>query len=405
VKSASVSRSIEPARQPVANPFYQTRELRRVAAAATLNIAGIVAVVLLLMPIVGYNSTAQALPKSMLDGAILAMLVGSRGRWRSVALFGVVVGLFLAFVIPAIPPLALVYALAGAAAMAAGFVVDRLHRRLAVAACAGVFATLAGAGIAVQVYFASHDAKEPFLWSLVGLEIALRAVGAPVGTLIGWSWLKRMNERRASDDTDALARSTVARRTVRRVRMSVSPAYTLVVLAAAMLGCTLPMFIESGWMLAGLAMSYAVLAIAVNQGRCVLSVLAVMTWGWAFYGGASYLWHQDPQRVLDFGRTLVLRFFPMATIALVMIRTVRPVAVLRLLRRARVSGAVLLPLAMVLRTVPNARREIVAGIDGMKASGQWDGRLTPLKHPIRVSRGVIGPLIRRWGGMLSEPVS
>lgn len=388
-----------PTRVRIARPTFSTRELRRVAAASTLNIAGIIAVVLLLLPIVGYNSTAQAFPKSLLDGAVIAMLMGQRTRWRNLALFGVVVGMFLAFVVPAIPPLLGIYAIAGLAAAAIGWSVAKISRPLAIVAAAVVFAVVDGAGYPVQVYFASQDRNEPVIWFFVGIEVALRSIGAPLGVLIGTRWAKRLADRRTT-----LSRSpSYAVASPRRVREQVSPAYSLVIIAAALLACSVPMFVHNVWLLAAIAAAYALLAIAVNQGRSVLQVAIVLVWGWGFYGLCSFLWHHDWLRVADFGRTLALRFLPMATIALVMIRTVRPVAVVRLLRKARVSGAVVLPLSMVLRAVPTARRDIVGGIAAMKRDGLWtNGRLTPLRHPVLTSGRVLSPLVARWGAMLAE---
>ena len=368
------------------------------AAGATLNIAGIIAVVLLLLPIVGYNSTAQAFPKAVIDGLVLAMLIGRQGRWRTVALLGGVVGTFLAFVMPAIPPLLAIYAIAGFVAAGAGWTLSRVSRRIGITVASMLFSVFAGAGIAAQVYFASHDRREPFLWSLVGIELLLRSLGAPLGVLIGRRWAKRLAER-GPLPPQAIARATAK---PRRVREAVSPAYTLVILSAGLVGCTVPMFVQNVWLLAGIAIAYALLAIAVNQAKVVVQVAAVLVWGWAFYGLCSYGWHRDASRVLDFGRTLGLRFFPLAAVALIMIRTVRAVAIVRLLRRARVSGAVVLPLSMVLRAVPTARRDIIAGIDTMKAQGVWVGRLTPLRRPVATSSRVLAPLLARWGGMLAE---
>ena len=405
------ARCSRPQREKSGRPArFEPRELRRVAAAVTLNISGIIAIVLLLLPIVGYNSTAQALPKAMLDGAVLSMLIGTRGRWRLVALFGVVNGMFLAFVVPAIPPLLAIYAMAGFAAMCVGHTLDRISRQLAIVLASSTFAVLAGIGIAIQVWFASRDGHEPFLWSLVAIEIAIRAIGAPLGTIVGRRCLRALTasaECRVPSAELNTASSFGIRHAAlgiskRRVRMEVSPAYTLVVLVAAMVGCIAPLLVENVWLLGAIALSYAILAIAVNQAKTVISVALVMIWGWMFYGSCSFLYHHDWHRVADFGRSLALRFFPMATIALVMIRTIRPVAVVRLLRRARVSGAILLPLAIVLRAVPNTRREIIAAIGRMKVQGLWTGRLTPVMHPIRVSRSVLMPMVMRWGTMLAE---
>ena len=93
-----------------AQPYFAADELRRVGIAAAIAVVSPIAIVLALMPIVGYNGLAHCGPRAVVSGATIGLLIGDRGRWRALALLGVVLGLFFGFIQPGIAPLAIIFA-------------------------------------------------------------------------------------------------------------------------------------------------------------------------------------------------------------------------------------------------------------------------------------------------------
>ena len=107
---------------------FTSRELSLVGLASSMMIAGGFAIVILQSALGGYNSLAQALPKGVLDGAVLALLMGQTRRWRLIVLLGGVVGTFLGLVAPAVPYLLLVIGLAGTASAICGWMASAVSR-------------------------------------------------------------------------------------------------------------------------------------------------------------------------------------------------------------------------------------------------------------------------------------
>jgi hypothetical protein len=133
--------------------------------------------------------------------------------------------------------------------------------------------------------------------------------------------------------------------------------------------CIVPLWIEPAPVLAGIAIGYVLYALSLGLRFRVLG-------GWVIFGLLSYAWHRDLARVLDMHRTLVLRFLPLAMASMVLVATVRPIDLVRLLRRMRFSPVILLPLASVVRGIPRARREMRQSIDALRAQGHWNGPLS-----------------------------
>jgi len=344
----------------------------------------------------GYNSLAQAAPKAILDGAVLAMLVGRARRWRTLALLGPVYGLVLMLQtgIVYLPP---IMTLASIAAAVCGYVVSRLHRLAAVACAAVVFELLAGAGRPLHIYFGTGGGNEPLLWVFYFLEWPLRVGGALVGVWIGWRF--RPNPDAITTSRNAPATSSI-RRSGRRTHPAVlSPATKL---CLAMVGCVVPMFVEPWWALGTIAAGFIAFGLLCGLRWGLIIALIGLAWVWVMYSLASYLWHQDMNRVVDLLRTVVLRFAPLTCSAAVIMGTLRPVQLVRVLRRWRLSPVIVLPLATSLRALPAARRRMTHDLATLRASREWRGPLTPLIKPHVVVRRLFVPQFHHFASQLVE---
>jgi len=417
--------ALAPAAAAAGAGSFTRQELSRVGLAAAMMVAGGTAIILLLLPLVGYNSLAHAGPKAVLDGAVIALLIGRRGRWRALALTGVVLGLFLGFVQPAFAPLLAILTLAGLAGAGAGHIAARAGRTAGVMAAAICFELVAGTGMPLRILLGTKGGGEPILWLMWFAEWPLRIGGAATGV-----WLARRRlgavpspsavpahpsdasspspgtpgegrgEGLEPPTTNAPPTPLPHPRPLRPPRAHFLA--TGIRFAAAVVACTVPMAVQNWYALGALAAAYLAFALLAGLGRRAIHVVVGLAWGCAVYAGASYLWHRDPDRVIDLLRTFGLRFAPMALAAGVIVTTVRPVDAFRLMRRLRLSGLVLLPLAKVLRSVPQARRELAGARRRLRAEGVWTGPMCLVRRPRRIIGGMVGPLVRKWAGELAE---
>jgi len=375
--------------------LFLPEELSRVGLAAAIILAGGIAIVLAIMPVLGYSSLAQATPKAILDGAVIALLQGRRTRWRCLALLGVVLGMFLGFIMPAYPHLLLIMSFASLPAACVGYVTTPVSRTAAVIAAAIVFEMLASMGKPLQIYFGTADAKEPLLWGFWLAELPLRAVGVIVGVWITRQWLRKPNT--LSAQTGVLASppppplvqngKPPARGTHRQPRAALC-------VTAAIIACTLPLTLESWTGLSCIAAAYLIFALCMGLGKTALHAIIGMLWGWGIYAVASYLYHGDTARVIDLFRTFALRFTPMTLTAMLIFTTVRPVEIIRLMKWLRLSGYVLIPLSRAVRLLPEAGR-------AARAQMKHQGRLSVLRRPA-VTVIQMASIPMRWARILAR---
>jgi len=168
------------------------------------------------------------------------------------------------------------------------------------------------------------------------------------------------------------------------------------------IACILPMGIESIAILSAIAGAYVLYALWAGMRWRVVHAFFGLFWGWAIFGILSFAWNQDWDRVIDLARTLVLRFTPLTLASMVLVATVRPVDLVRLLRKLRVSGAVLIPMSSVVRSIPHSRRMFRDSIDSMRAQGLWTGPMSLFRRPGTVVRGLLGPQVKHWASQLAE---
>lgn len=378
--------------------LFTRAELARVGTTVTMMVVlGTAIIVAQILALGHYNSLAHCAPKAMLDGAALTLLLGRRGRWRCLALLGVVYGLVLCVQIGVVY-LIVVMAAAGFVAAAAGRLLSPLHRILAVAIAAILYELLAGGGTPLRILFGTRDGNEPLLWALWLAEWPLRIAGAAAGVWLARRWAQTPPAPAAVVPPAAGPKQMNRRRPTRTSRPGPAGAR----LAASMAACIVPMAINDLRWLGILALGYLLYAAASGLRQRLLSAAAGLIWSFLVFALASYLWHHDPARVLDLFRTFVLRFAPLTFSSLVLVSTVRPVAVIRLLRRLGVPGFVLLPLAQVARCLPESQRQFQGQMAHLRTTGVWRGPLSALRHPRQVFGALFGPPLRHWAGQLAE---
>ncbi len=381
---------------------FTPRELGRVGAAATMMVFGGTVIILLMMAMMGhYNSLAHSGPKAVLDGAVIALLLGKQHRWRVLPLLGIVYGLVLLIQI-GVPYLPIVLTFAGILGAVGGKTAGLINRRLGILIAAGLFTWAAGLGSPIKIYFGTADQHEPFLWGLWFAEWPLRIGGAWLGVMLTWrGWAKPSPVETIEPAIDAesqpLTHGMPGSRTVVR---GVRPAALR--LAMLLLAAILPLVIQKWSALTAITLLTLTYALVLGSSRRVLQTLLGIVWGWAVFAAASYLWHHDPDRVIDLIRTFALRFAPMALAAVVLIGTTRPVDVLRVLRHCKIPRAVLLPMAVVLRQIPQSRRELSHGFAQLRQKGQWKGPLSLFRNPSAVLGTLLFRPLQRWAQLLSD---
>jgi hypothetical protein len=202
--------------------WFTKSELRRVGTAATMIVVcGTVIILAVTMTIGHYNSLAHSGPKAVLDGAVIALMIGQRGRWRCLALLGVVYGLVLLLQV-GVFYLVPVMAVAGGLAAITGWTLQRLglraafltgwglqrlglraasvtrwglarlgSRTAAIVVAAAMYEVLAGCGMPLKIYFGTDGHAGAVLWGMWLAELPLRAVGACVGVALAHRWIAR----------------------------------------------------------------------------------------------------------------------------------------------------------------------------------------------------------------------
>jgi hypothetical protein len=380
--------------------FFTLQELRRAGVAATMIVVcGTLIIVAITMMLGHYSTLSHCGPKAVLDGAVVAMLLGNRGRWRCLALLGVVYGFVLLLQIGVLYLLP-VMAFAGLLGAMAGWLVSWLHRGAALAAAAATYELFCGFGAPIQIYFGTGGSHEPVIWGLWLLEWPLRIGGATIGVWFMGRWLK---SRKPAESFPAVrVESSPPHRPFNQLRLTQNRRDAFVRLALCIIACTVPMGINSPTVLGGIGLFFVVYAWFVGVRRRILHAAAGLCWGWLAFGLMSYLWHHDVHRVLDLGRTLVLRFLPLTLASLVLASTVRPIDLIRLLRKLRLSSAVLIPLSTVARNLPRSRQMAHRSIDELKSRALWKGPASLLRRPIPVLRTLLGDQLSIWIDQLIE---
>jgi len=333
-----------------------------------------------------YNSLLHSGPKALTDGLAIGLLVLTQRRARCVLLLGAVYGLVMLMQI-GLPYVAVIMVIAASLAAVGGVMAKRSGMFATAVIVAVVFELLAGFTAPVKILLATSDAREPVLWALWLGEWPLRIVGAVLGVVLARRMLRRTDVAMPSQ-----APSQVSLPTLAQPRATRSATFAGVVVCAIMIAGLVPMMLHSWLALAILAAAFVVYGLLAGLRSSLVRVLLAMVWGWATFALASYLWHRDVDRVIDLARTLVLRFLPMAIAAAVMVRCVRPVTFVRLLRRLRTPGVILLPLAAVARAIPRAQRQLHAALAECrgKSARSLPGML--LRHPIKTIRSTFVPL-------------
>ncbi|HVT90423.1 MAG TPA: hypothetical protein VHD56_16335 [Tepidisphaeraceae bacterium] len=378
--------------------LFRPVELKRVGTAATMiAVCGTVIIISMTMMMGHYNSLAHCGPKAVLDGAVIALLIGKTGRWRCLALLGVVYGLVLLLQV-GIFYLLPVMIVAGLVAAGIGRTVGLLHRGMGLMLASAAYEILAGCGTPIKIYFATNGGSEPFVWALWFMEWPLRMAGAIIGVWIALRWMSRRVPDSSIATQPAFHSTGVKSKTL--VAKGLLPAAVRIV--ACVVACTVPMLLESYTALGLITAGYLAFAIWTGLRRQIFHAIIGALWGWLIFGLLSFAWHHDMHRVLDLSRTLVLRFLPIALASIVVVSTVRPIDVIRLLRRLRLSPAVLIPLSTVMRSIPASRRSMRASIEQLRAAGLWKGPLSLFKNPVVVIRTLLSAPVKQWANELAE---
>lgn len=379
--------------------MFTLAELRRVGTAATMIvICGTAVIIIMTMAMGHYNSLAHAFPKAVLDGAVIALLIGKRSRWRCLSLLGIVYGLVLLLQIGVVY-LMPVMAVAGIIAAAAGWAVSLAHRSLAIATAVVLFELLAGFGAPIKIYFGTGGQSEPFIWGLWFAEWPLRIAGALAGMWLSTRLSNWAEKPVQESHTPHPARTIVRPRSQRVARGRLAAGVRLV---TSILACVLPMLTDSWQWLGAMAIAAVVYGVAVGLRWRMLHAMLGLVWGWLVLAGLSYLYHQDTARATDMLRTFVLRFMPLTIASVALVTTTRPVDVIRVLRTLRLPRVALLPLTDVVRAIPQARQDIHHGIARLRQDGTWKGPWSMLRHPIKTFRVLLAAPLRRWTRHLQD---
>jgi hypothetical protein len=394
--------------------IYTRSEMRRVGTAAMmLVVGGYVIIIGITMAMGFYSSLAHSGPKAVLDGAVVGLLLLNKGRWRCWTLVGLVYAFSLLLLLGN-PYVFAVIAMAALIGSGFGRVTEPLFgRTVAVAVTAVMYEVLAGFGMPIRILL-STDGREPILWNMWFAEWPLRIAGALVGVSLAVKFLRRRATQGPREfeidarepavdvpaDLDAPARRGHPGGVVAPRARGIRAAGVRV--AMSLIACFLPVMIER-WSLLGLvALVYVIYAFWAGLKWRGFYALLGLLYGWAVFAGASYLWHQDWHRSFDMLRTFALRFAPLALASTVLATTVRPVDMVRLLRRCFIPGVIVLPLSHVLRGIPQSRREFGQSIARLRRDGTYRGPLSILRRPRAIARGLLGPQFRRWADQLAE---
>jgi hypothetical protein len=387
-----------PAAPEAAGRLFTIVELRRVGIAATMIVVcGTIIIVAITVALGHYSTLSHCGPKAILDGAVIAMLIGKAGRWRCLALLGIVYGFVLLLQVGVFYLLP-VMAVAGLISAGVGWSISWIHRSAALAIAAAMYELLCGFGTPIQIYFATGGSHEPIIWGLWFAEWPLRIGGAIIGVWLMNRWLNKCLPIAHNKNSETRLQPSPLSPRQKSLTRTQSASGAAIRIVFCIIACTLPMGIESIKMLAALALLYILYALWAGVRRGILHAIAGLCWGWLTFGVMSYLWHHDLPRVLDLGRTLVLRFLPLTLASMVLASTVRPVDLFRLLRKLRLSSAILMPLSTVVRNLPRSRRIAQQSIADLKQRG---GRRL-FRKPVVAIRILLEPHLLLWTDQLIE---
>lgn len=394
---------------------FTRAEMRRVGTATLMLFVGGYAIIVGMTMAMGfYSSLAHCGPKAVLDGAVVGLLLLNGRRWRCWTLVGIVYA-FTLLLLLGNPYVFAVIATSGLLAAGIGRASEMLvGRTAAVAITAVAYEVLAGFGMPIRILL-STDGNEPILWGMWFAEWPLRIGGALVGVSLAHKFLKRSkDEQRALDVTGVESPvassaspatdedSEISHAGGRATPKAKGVGSAAIRLAMSVVACFLPVMIER-WSLLGLVtLAYVIYAFWAGLRWRGFYTLLGLLYGWAVFAVASYLWHQDWHRSLDLLRTFALRFAPLALASTVLVTTVRPVDMVRLLRRCFVPGVVVLPLSHVFRGIPQSRREFGRSFARLRREGTYRGPLSLVRHPRAIARGLLGPQFRRWADELAD---
>ncbi len=394
---------------------FSLRELNRVgAAAAMMVVAGTIIISSMTMALGHYNSLAHSGPKAVLDGVAIALLMGKIGRWRCLALLGIVYGLVLMLQIGVVY-LLVVMIVAGAGAAGVGWLFSRLHRLTAVGLAAVTFELLAGCGAPVKIMLATRHGDEPFLWMMWFAEWPLRIIGALVGVMLAQRWLARQRAQTAAPMVTSSEQMPVNSMTESAgtepglahhrgpgIKPARGRAAAGLRLALAMLACALPMVLESWSAITAAALLYFAYGWWAGLRKQLLGVIVGLLWGTLVFAAASFLWHHDKARVLDLFRTFTLGLAPLAISAPVLILTTRPVDLIRVLRRCLVPNVVLIPVAQIAREVPRSRKRLAHDLAALRKEGLHPGPGFLLRRKMQGPRRLLASQVQHWMLALSR---
>jgi hypothetical protein len=387
---------------------FSRKELRRTGVAALMLVVGGFVVIMGMTIAMGfYSSLAHSGPKAVVDGAVLTLLI-YRGRWRCLSLVAIVYGLTLLLQLGN-PYVFGVITIAGLTAAALGRLLSPLGFWLAIAVATVAYEILAGFGMPIRILL-STEGDEPILWVIWFAEWPLRAAGALIGVWLAARYLRNRGEDRGMAPAAAAtsapvavlsagSRTADARTKGKRTNGQWSAGLRI---GMSIVACFLPMVLQSWTWLVVVACVYLIYAILAGLRWGAVNTLLGLLYGWIVFSGASYLWHHDWDRVVDLLRTFVIRFVPLMLSSAVLVMTVRPIDVMRLLRTLRCPGVIVLPLSHVFRGIPDSRREFGNSIASLRRDGVWRGPLSIFRRPRTIARSLLGPQFRRWADELAR---
>ncbi len=398
--------------------LFTRAEMRRVGIATLMLVVGGFVVIIGMMIMMGfYSSLAHSGPKAAVDGAVVGLLLLNKGRWRCWTLVGVVYAFVLLLQLGN-PYVFAVIALAGLLAAGIGRIVDPFFgRTTAVCVTAVTYEILAGFGMPIRILL-STDGQEPILWGMWFAEWPLRIIGALVGVYFAAKFLRqRKDENALIESNDGVAHESASAVSVSTkvhdeptathenkstIPMARGPLAAGFRVLMSLIACILPVFLEKWSLLGAIAGVYVIYALWAGLRLRIVYTLLGLAYGWFVFAAASYLWHQDLNRSIDLLRTFGVRFAPLALASTVLVSSVRPVDMVRLLRRCFIPGIVVLPLSHVFRGIPQSRREFGRSFAKLRREGIYRGPWSLFRHPRAITRGLLGPQFRRWANELAE---
>lgn len=170
------------------------RDLAMAGVAATLIVVASTAIILMLMPLFGYNKTLTSFPSSVATAVVLTVCLAYTRKPMVLAVVGATVGLVYGFIYPAQVYLFPAYMVAGvlSAGWAAAIGGRRAAATLAVALGACILYRLVAVSNRVWLFYLfGVTTDETLIWGTLVLDAVLSVVGAIVGVVLGRRMLNR----------------------------------------------------------------------------------------------------------------------------------------------------------------------------------------------------------------------